>query len=106
MASFRVDLVRDWSLAAACWDKSVHATAFQQMYWLDAWYRAFDTVAPLIAIVSDVATGQQVALVPLIVRVRSGIRIAEFADCGLTDYNAPILGCCAPNDAAQARVLC
>ena len=106
VASFRVDFVREWSLAAACWDNSVHATPFQQMYWLDAWYRAFDTVAPLIAIISDIATGQQVALVPLIVRVRNGIRIAEFADCGLTDYNAPILGCCASSDAAQARALC
>ena len=36
---------------------------------------------------------ERVALLPLIRRVQNGIRIVEFADLDLTDYNAPMLGC-------------
>jgi CelD/BcsL family acetyltransferase involved in cellulose biosynthesis len=49
---------------------------------------------------------QQVALLPLIRRVQDGVRIIEFADLDLTDYNAPMLGgAAAPRDARSARAL-
>jgi CelD/BcsL family acetyltransferase involved in cellulose biosynthesis len=105
-AGFRVDFVRDWNQAASRWTAASHGTAFQRSHWLNAWYGAFDTVSPLIAIISDAATGSEVALVPLIRRVQNGIRIVEFADLGLTDYNAPILGLDAPRDVIGARALC
>jgi hypothetical protein len=44
------------------------ATPFQHPQWLDTWYGAFtgpDDVEPLIAIICDAATGEQVALLPL-----------------------------------------
>jgi CelD/BcsL family acetyltransferase involved in cellulose biosynthesis len=63
-------------------------------------------VSPLIVIISDAATDRPIALVPLIRRVHGGIRIVEFPDLGLTDYNAPVLDFGAPNDLAGARVLC
>jgi CelD/BcsL family acetyltransferase involved in cellulose biosynthesis len=103
---FRVDFVRDWKRAAARWNGAGHGTSFQHDQWLDAWYGAFNTVSPLIAIISDVITERQIALVPLISRVQRGIRIVEFADLGLTDFNAPILDFSAPGDAAGARMLC
>ena len=84
------------------------ATPFQHRQWLDAWYGAFadaENVEPLIAVVTDEATAQQVAVIPLIRRLQNGIRIIEFADCDLTDYNAPLLGVTAPRDATAARVL-
>jgi CelD/BcsL family acetyltransferase involved in cellulose biosynthesis len=107
-AGFRIELVRDWKKAAARWSDVGPSTPFQDPRWLDAWYGAFagaDHVEPLIAIVSDAATGAQVALLPLVRRLQKGIRIVEFADLDLTDYNAPMLGAAAPRDAKAARAL-
>jgi CelD/BcsL family acetyltransferase involved in cellulose biosynthesis len=103
---FRVDFVRDWKQSASRWNGAGQSTTFQHGHWLDAWYDAFDTATPLIAIISDAATHRKVAMVPLIRRVQRGVRIVEFADLGLTDYNAPILDCGAPADGMGARVLC
>ena len=105
VGSFRVEFVRDWNDATALWDKFADGTSFQHRTWLDAWYRAFDDVTPLIAIISDTATRRDVALVPLICRNHHGVRLVEFADLGVSDYNAPILACGAPSDAASMRAL-
>jgi CelD/BcsL family acetyltransferase involved in cellulose biosynthesis len=107
-ARFRVEFVSDWKQAAVRWDGIISSTPFQNSHWLDAWYGAFaraDHVEPLIAIISDAATGEQVALLPLIRRLQKGIRIVEFADLDLTDYNAPVLGAAAPRDAKAARAM-
>jgi CelD/BcsL family acetyltransferase involved in cellulose biosynthesis len=103
---FRVEFVRDWEQAASRWNGGGRGATFQHQHWLAAWYGAFRTVLPLIAIISDAATRQDVALLPLVRRVQNGVRLVEFADLGLTDYNAPLLGAGAPSDAAGARVLC
>jgi CelD/BcsL family acetyltransferase involved in cellulose biosynthesis len=105
VSGFQVEFVRDWKHAAARWNGAGHATTFQNIRWLEAWYAAFDHVSPLIAIVSD-ATDRQVALVPLIRRTQGGVRIVEFADLGLTDYNAPILASGTTSDGTEARALC
>jgi CelD/BcsL family acetyltransferase involved in cellulose biosynthesis len=105
---FRVEFVSDWQQAASRWNDSSLSTPFQDSRWLDAWYTAFANVGdaePLIAIVSDAATSEQVALLPLVRRVRRGVRIIEFADLDLTDYNAPRLTKAAPRDARAARLL-
>jgi CelD/BcsL family acetyltransferase involved in cellulose biosynthesis len=106
VSGFRVEFVRDWKQAALRWNGAGHATTFQHGRWLEAWYAAFDTVSPLIAIVSDAVTGRQVALVPLIRHTQRGVRIVEFADLGLTDYNAPILALGTPSGETEARALC
>jgi CelD/BcsL family acetyltransferase involved in cellulose biosynthesis len=108
IAQFRVEFLHDWKHAAARWNDYHSATPFQDPRWLDIWYQAFaavDRVEPLFAIVSNAATGEQVALLPLIRRLQNGIRIVEFADLQLTDYNAPVLGTGAPRDAAAAQAL-
>src|SRR5258707_3352855 len=105
---FRIEFVREWKQAAARCSDISPATPFQHPQWLDAWYRTFagvDDVEPLIAIISDAATGEQVALLPLICRLQKGIRVVEFADLGTTDYNAPMLTAAAPRDARAARAL-
>jgi CelD/BcsL family acetyltransferase involved in cellulose biosynthesis len=105
---FRVEFVRHWKEAAARWSDISPSTPFQDPRWLDAWYAAFanvDHVEPLIAIVSDAATSEQVALLPLVRRLQNGIRIVEFADLNLTDYNAPLLTAAAPRGARAARLL-
>jgi CelD/BcsL family acetyltransferase involved in cellulose biosynthesis len=60
---------------------------------------------PLIAVITDASSGERAALLPLILRRQGGIRIVEFADLDLTDYNAPVLGPAAPRDARSARLL-
>jgi CelD/BcsL family acetyltransferase involved in cellulose biosynthesis len=105
-SEIRVDFVRDWKQAASRLNAGSHRTAFQHGYWLGAWYDAFRAVSPLVAVVSDAVTGRDIALVPLIHRVQRDIRVVEFADLGLTDFNAPILGLASPGEAAGARALC
>lgn len=105
-AGYRVDLLADWQQAVARWNAVDPSTPFQHPQWYAAWYGAFaGQVEPLIAIITDAATGEQAALLPLIRRRQNGIRIVEFADLDLTDYNAPLLGPAAPRDATAARTL-
>jgi CelD/BcsL family acetyltransferase involved in cellulose biosynthesis len=103
---FSVEFVRDWKQAAARWAGAGHGTAFQHYHWLSAWYGAFDEASPLIAIIRDSATDRQMALIPLIRRVRNGVRVVEFADLDLTDYNAPFLAFGVSRDALDGRALC
>ena len=97
-----VDFLRDWRQAALRLNAG-HRTAFQHGYWLGAWYEAFHSVAPLIAIITDAATAKDIAMVPMFSHVRRGIRVVEFADLGVSDNNAPILACDASFDAAGAK---
>jgi CelD/BcsL family acetyltransferase involved in cellulose biosynthesis len=94
-----VDFLRDWRQAALRLNAG-HRTAFQHGYWIGAWYEAFHDLAPLIAVISDAATGKDIAVVPMISHIRRGIRIVEFADLGVSDNNAPILALDAALDAA------
>ena len=107
-AGFRVEFARDWKQAEACWHDLGKATPFQNGRWLEAWYGAFAETAgvePLVAVISNAATSEQAALLPLIRRTQRGIRIVEPADLDLTDYNAPMLGAAAPRDAIAARAM-
>jgi CelD/BcsL family acetyltransferase involved in cellulose biosynthesis len=107
-AGFRVEVMSDWQAAIARWQDVSPSTPFQHRQWYDAWYGAFggaDGVEPLIAVVTDASTGELAVMLPLIRRRQSNIRIVEFADLDLTDYNAPILGNAAPRDARAVRVL-
>lgn len=99
-----VDFVRDWRQAASRLSAG-HRTAFQHGYWLGAWYEAFHDFAPLIALISDAATGKDIAVVPMISHIRRGIRIVEFADLGVSDNNAPILALDAALDAAATDAI-
>jgi len=92
----------------ARWNNISSSTPFQHPQWFDAWYGAFagvEHVEPLIAVICDTATGEHIALLPLIRRLQQGIRIVEFADLELTDYNAPVLAAAAPREARAAGVL-
>lgn len=99
-----VDFVRDWRQAALRLNAG-HRTAFQHGYWLGAWYEAFHDLAPLIAVISDAATGKDIAVVPLISHIRRGIRVVEFADLGVSDNNAPILALDAALDGAAMDMI-
>ena len=108
VAGCRVEILHDWKHAAARWNDFGPSMPFQDRCWLDAWYAAFANlphVEPLIAIISDAASLEQIALLPLVRRLQRGVRIVEFADLDLTDYNAPLMTASAPRDAEAARVL-
>ncbi|MGB3865646.1 MAG: GNAT family N-acetyltransferase [Xanthobacteraceae bacterium] len=107
---FDIEVVSDWAQAAARWPlfaASGDDMPFQDIGWLQAWYGAFagTEIEPLIVFIGIAATGARIALVPLIRRRHRGIRIVEFADLDLTDYNAPILSRNAPRDPASARAM-
>jgi CelD/BcsL family acetyltransferase involved in cellulose biosynthesis len=104
-ARYRVELFDDWKEAAARWNEARATTPFQDFRWLGAWYGAFTEVEPVIAVITDARTLERVALLPLVRRARRGVRIIEFADLDLTDYNAPLLGPAAPRDAAGAQAV-
>jgi len=107
-SGFHVELLTDWAQAAARWGAFEPSTAFQHPQWYASWYRAFaaaDGVEPLIADITDAATGERAALLPLIRRRQDRLRVIEFADLDLTDYNAPLLGPAAPRDISAVRRL-
>ena len=105
---FRIEFFRELKKAAARLNDFDRSTPFQDPLWLNAWYDAFagkDNVEPLIAVICDARTGEPVVLVPLICRLQKALRVVEFADLDLTDYNAPILTGAAPRDPGAARTL-
>ncbi|WP_298887633.1 GNAT family N-acetyltransferase [uncultured Bradyrhizobium sp.] len=104
VSGISVDFLRDWRQAALRLNAG-HRTAFQHGYWLGAWYGAFHGVAPLIAVITDTATGRDIALVPMFSHTRRGIRVVEFADLDVSDNNAPIIACDASFDAAGAEAI-
>ena len=107
-SGYRIELLADWRQAVAGWGAFDPSTPFQHPQWYAAWYGAFANtrgIVPLIAAITDAATGERTALLPLILRQQGGIRIVEFADLDLTDYNAPMLGPAAPRDAGAARLM-
>jgi CelD/BcsL family acetyltransferase involved in cellulose biosynthesis len=53
---------------------------------------------PFMIGVWEVRTGTLAALLPLLLRRSSCLRVIEWADCGVSDYNCPSLGASAPRD--------
>jgi CelD/BcsL family acetyltransferase involved in cellulose biosynthesis len=110
-AAFAIEFTADWKTAAAGWDGAYRrgpATIFQHSRWLAAWYEAFagrPGLEPLLATVRDRATGVVALRLPLIRRTVNRLRVIEFADVDLTDYNAPVLGPAAPREPEAAAAL-
>jgi CelD/BcsL family acetyltransferase involved in cellulose biosynthesis len=102
---YRVELFDDWNEVAARWTNAPATTPFQDFRWLTAWYRAFTEVDPIVAVITDARTMEQAALLPLVCRMHRGLRLVEFADLDLTDYNAPLIGPAAPRDTAGAQAM-
>ncbi len=89
-------------------DRLDAATAFQHRMWLETWFATAGRhadVEPLIATVRDETRGELAMVLPLVELRDKGRSIVEFADLGVTDYNAPLLGPAAPRSAEGARLL-
>lgn len=68
-------------------------TPFQTRAWLEPWYAQVAPhfhATPLFVRVRDRATGAPLMLLPLIKRREAGLTIVEFADLGVSDYQAPL----------------
>ncbi|SED62839.1 Acetyltransferase involved in cellulose biosynthesis, CelD/BcsL family [Rhizobiales bacterium GAS191] len=84
------------------------ASPFQHRTWLATWFETAGRhphVVPLVASIRDEARGQVAMVLPLIELRQNGRILIEFADLGVTDYNAPLLGPAAPHCVAGARKL-
>lgn len=109
--SFTIGIDTEWRAARAGWNAALAngaATPFQHGVVMDAWYRAMAArpeIRPLIVTIRDRATGAHAMSLALVRTTFGGTRTIGFADLGLIDYNAPILGPAAPRDAADAASL-
>jgi CelD/BcsL family acetyltransferase involved in cellulose biosynthesis len=81
--------------------------AFQSVSWLKAWNVTIGRSAgwPFMITVRENRNDNLVAVLPLLLRRVDRCQIVAWADCGVSDYNAPILGAAAPADAAGARAM-
>lgn len=80
-------------------------TPFQTPTWLDIWFRTIGrdgTSEPALIALKDDATGNDVMLLPLVLRRTRGLRVIMFADRSVSDYCFPILGPNAPSTLPEA----
>ena len=82
-------------------------TPFQSGRWLESWYGTVGRSGgePILLTVRDRRTERLVAMLPLFAHRSGSLRVVRFADAGVSDYNAPVLGPDAPVDPAGAKAL-
>jgi CelD/BcsL family acetyltransferase involved in cellulose biosynthesis len=69
-------------------------TPFQSIRFAKPWYDVFAGAGdcePCIVVVRSIDSGRDVMLLPLCRRHDGQVRVVEFADGGVSDYNAPVL---------------
>ncbi len=92
-----IEIAPDFAAVVARWRAlraEGAALAFQGENWLSAWYEELSRdgeIEPLPVTVVD-CRGLDVLALPLVRRRVGALTCIEFADLGLTDYNAPIIG--------------
>ena len=110
-ARYSASVAHDWRQVETRWEALAQdgaALPFQRCGWLRAWYDTLGReagVEPMLVTIRDEILDRDVVALPLVKRLSRGLRIVSFADRGLTDYNAPILGAGAPTTVSGARNL-
>lgn len=95
---FRVELFSGGELAAARWPSVTDARdfrmyVFQSREFLDVWLNTIGKagrIEPCLIVVSEVG-GRPVLYLPLAIETKFNVRLLCFMDCGVADYNAPIV---------------
>ena len=106
---YRVDIETEYWRVQSRWErlaKTGAATTLQRPCWLSAFYASIGRspgIEPVLATVSDSLSGRDLMGLPLIRAKHGRLRTVEFADHGMTDYNAPILGSLVPRDYRDIR---
>ncbi len=106
---FALEIRRSWDEGVAAFAANARiSTPFQNGAWIASWYRNLGTrsnIVPLILLVRRTMSGELAAIVPLVTRMAGLRRVIEFADLGITDYNAPLLLAAAPTIATDAAAM-
>jgi CelD/BcsL family acetyltransferase involved in cellulose biosynthesis len=97
-ASFKVELLAGGNLAAADWPsvadgRDLRMYIFQSKEFLDIWLDTIGQggrVEPYLIVVRD-GDGRPVLYLPLAIETKFNVRLLRFMDCGVADYNAPIV---------------
>jgi CelD/BcsL family acetyltransferase involved in cellulose biosynthesis len=98
VASFKVERLAGADLAAADWpsiadDRDLRMYIFQSREFLDIWLDTIgkaSRVKPCFVVVKD-SDDRPVLYLPLIIETKFNVRLLRFMDCGVADYNAPIV---------------
>jgi CelD/BcsL family acetyltransferase involved in cellulose biosynthesis len=93
--AYSIEVASDPAAVAEQWEalEPAAATAFQTRAWLLPLYRIVGEAsgaAPVFVTVRSRETGRAVMFLPLCIWRKAGVRVIEFADFGVTDYNLPI----------------
>jgi CelD/BcsL family acetyltransferase involved in cellulose biosynthesis len=96
--SFKVELIAGADLAAADWpsigdDRDLRMHVFQSREFLDVWLDTIgkaSRIEPHLVVVRD-GDGRPVLYLPLAIETKFNLRLLRFMDCGVADYNAPIV---------------
>ena len=95
--AFRIEISRDIETFDRDWarlEADGLLTPFQTRTWLRPLYAILATgmqAKPLFVLVRHTSTQLPLMLLPLCVRRRFGFKMIEFADLGVSDYNAPLI---------------
>ena len=71
------------------------STAFQTLNWLTVFYEELapkHRARPRLVVVTERNSGEVALILPLVIKRKRTLRVARFADLGVADYGAPILG--------------
>lgn len=94
---FDVEIFRDVDAIDADWaalESDAVLTPFQTRAWLIPFYRELAPrlkATPVLVLVRDGMSGRPLMLLPLCARRYYGVMVVQFADLGVSDYNAPII---------------
>jgi CelD/BcsL family acetyltransferase involved in cellulose biosynthesis len=93
---FKVELVADGNLAdwpSIADDRDLRMHIFQSREFLDIWLDTIgkaSRIEPYFVVVRD-ADGRPILYLALIIETKFNVRLLRFMDCGVADYNAPIV---------------
>ncbi|MCJ2083857.1 GNAT family N-acetyltransferase [Methylobacterium sp. J-090] len=100
--AYDVAIAEDWATVEDLWRPLMAAgvaTPFQDTAWLRAWYATLGArpgTRPVLVTVREAGTGRIALALPWVLERAGGLRVVGFADGGITDYNAALLGPAAP----------
>lgn len=109
MSEFAIRCLTAWDAIDPAWEaltQGGNATPFQSATFLKAWYETLGArphVQPVIVEAMRRCDGAPALLLPLALSRSGGLGVLSFADAGVADNTAPIIGpACPPDDATFA----